>query len=80
MLHQIKNDPEPCRMRNAGGSELGTCECRGPKDCPNPPQFSPMGMLAASLIDRFLAKVETNGEGGVVPTEATNARETNRTD
>lgn len=57
-LRQIKDDSEPCRLRNAGGSEMGTCECRSPADCPNPPKHTGMRMVGAMLADRFLAERE----------------------
>lgn len=52
------DDKEPCRMRNVGGSENGTCSCQTPKDCQNLPQFTPVGMKLAGIIDQFMAKTE----------------------
>jgi len=32
-LVQDTTDKEPCKMRNAGGSECGKCECQSPVEC-----------------------------------------------
>lgn len=62
-MKQITNDPEPCRLRNLGGSEMGTCDCTGVNnDCPNPPKFTAMAMLGSHIIDQHLAKVEDNAK------------------
>ena len=55
---QILDDPEPCKLRNLGGSECGTCSCQSPADCPNPPRRSPIGMMLDMDIDQWLAKAE----------------------
>ncbi len=51
-LIQNKNDKEPCRLRNAGGSECGTCSCFKSMDCSNPPLFTAMQLMMAHLIDQ----------------------------
>lgn len=55
---QKLDDPEPCRMRNVGGSECGTCNCQGPEECPDPPLFTPVAMMLTMDIDHWLAKQE----------------------
>lgn len=57
-MKQNITDTEPCRMRNLGGSERGTCLCLTPKHCPNPPLHTPIGMMMAHVIDQKLAKIE----------------------
>lgn len=55
---QKLDDPEPCRMRNVGGSECGTCDCQRPSDCLDPPLFTPVAMMLAMEIDHREAKQE----------------------
>lgn len=56
-LVQNRNDPEPCRMRNLGGSEMGTCSCFSFSDCPNPPLYTPVALMASQMIDHYLAEL-----------------------
>ena len=56
-MKQNITDTEPCRMRNLGGSERGTCSCLFRSHCPNPPLYTPIGMMMAHVIDQGLAKI-----------------------
>jgi len=49
-------DKEPCRLRNAGGSGNGTCDCKCPNDCPNPPKFTAVQLALAFVLDQQEAK------------------------
>jgi hypothetical protein len=52
------NDSEPCRLRNAGGSENGTCSCHCVNDCPNPPAKTAVELMLASVLEQLEAKLD----------------------
>lgn len=58
-------DPEPCRMRNKGGSECGTCSCHSPDDCINRgiPADSDraVGLIKRALFPKKLRRAVFNG-------------------
>lgn len=57
---------EECRLTCLGGSEKGTCSCRGPMDCEarNVPGFNKARDDAKRRMGRWLKKrVERQGSG-----------------
>ncbi len=52
---------EPCRLRNVGGSECGTCPCERPDQCPDPPRVTPLFLQFLHIMDQYDARMESMG-------------------
>jgi len=46
----VRSEDNPCKLRNTGGSENGTCNCRSRTDCPVMPIDAAWSHLQPDLI------------------------------